>query len=214
MASDTSRVTIDELWIVILDILIGPWSQHHRDINESCDIIRRLAKRANSSGISVCWLGLISKAANRYLEAEGWEQEQVTKLYQLGSRRGKRFLSEYENNLPPYFQLNDFSFLLGMLKEDTKGLPGLGPMKKITALRHIAQGLKSPDDLIIRFLTEPKINHETAAYGYASALPVTRKSLKRSRDETKHLAEGHVRWIVASYEVPKIACEGKNCSCT
>jgi hypothetical protein len=214
MASDTSRVTIDELWIVILGILIGPWSQTHLGIDQSCEFINRLTKRVNSSGIPVRWLDLISKAANRYQEAEGWEREQVTKLFHLGSRRGKRFLSEYDTNLPPYFRLNDFSVLLGMFKEDTKGLPGLGPMKKITALRHIAQGLKcSSDDLMIRFLTEPKVNDEVAAYGYASALPVARKSLKRSRGEAENMADGHVRWIVASYDNPKIACEGRDCSC-
>jgi hypothetical protein len=212
IASDTSRVTIDELWIVILGILTGPWSQS--DLDQSCEFIHRLAKQVNSSGDSVRWLDLISKAAYRYLKAEGWEREQVTKLFRLGSRRGKRFLSEYENSMPPYFQLNDFSVLLGMFQENTEAFPGLGPMEKITVLRHIAQRLRySPDDLIIRFLTVPKINNERAAYGYTSALPVTRKSLKRSRDEAETLANGHVRWIVASYDIPKIACEG-SCSCT
>jgi hypothetical protein len=212
IASDTSRVTIDELWIVILGILIGPWAES--DLDQSCEFIHRLAKQVNSSGESVRWLDLISKAAHRYLEAEGWEREQVTKLLRLGSRRGKRFLSQYENTMPLYFQLNDFSVLLGMFIENTEGFPGLGPMEKITVLRHIAQGLRcSPDDLIIRFLTVPKINDQHAAYGYASALPVTRKSLKRSRDETETLANGHVRWIVASYDIPMIACEG-SCSCT
>jgi hypothetical protein len=62
-------------------------------------------------------------------------------------------------------------------------------------------------------LTVPKINDQRAAYGYASTLPVTRKSLKRSRDETETLANGHVRWIVASYDIPTIACE-ESCSCT
>ncbi|TVY86441.1 hypothetical protein LAWI1_G007669, partial [Lachnellula willkommii] len=205
IACDTSRVSIDELWIVILGILIGPWSQS--DLDPSCEFIHRLAKQVNSSGDSVRWLDLISNAAHRCLEAEGWEKEQVTKLFRLGGRRGKRFLSEYENIMPLYFQLNDFSVLFGMFIENTEGFPGLGPTKKITVLRHIAQRLRcSPDDLIIRFLTVPKINDERAAYGYASALPVTRKSLKRARDETETLANGHVRWIVASYDNPKIAC--------
>lgn len=212
IACDTSRVSIDELWIVILGILIGPWSQS--DLDPSCEFIHRLAKQVNSSGDSVRWLDLISNAAHRYLAAEGWEKEQVTKLFRLGSRRGKRFLSEYENNMPLYFRLNDFSVLFGMFIENTEGFPGLGPTKKITVLRHIAQRLRcSPDDLMIRFLTVPKINDERAAYGYASALPVTRQSHKRARDDTETLANGHVRWIVASYDIPKMACEG-SCSCT
>ncbi|KAM3077388.1 hypothetical protein ACMFMG_006735 [Clarireedia jacksonii] len=213
IASDTSRVTIDELWIVILGILIGHWSQN--DLEQSCEFIHRLAKQVNSSWDSVRWLGLISKAAHKYLEAEGWQREQLTKLFRLGSRRGKLFLCEYPVTLPLYFGLDDFSELLGMFKENTQKFPGLGAMEKITVLRHIAQGLQcSPDDLIIRFLTVPKMNDENATYGYASALPIVRKSVKRSHGETETLANGHVRWIVASYDgSPDMNCEG-TCSCT
>jgi hypothetical protein len=220
LASDTSRISMDEFWMVILGIFVSQWKAVCPGPEKCCKIIQLLADRVDLSAPSLAWLKFLAAAARRYTDARDVQQRQFAKLLGLGMRWCTSFLNDLDHQPPPLFGLGNFSCLLDLIPEMEM---------KIKTLRQIAQGLQAIDsDVIIRYkdASESNIIYGESQHGhgycYASALPPTLASSmdsNRSSSEpaTKRqcnwLAKKHARWIISRTSEPEISCAGSNCGC-
>ncbi|KAM5354121.1 hypothetical protein ACJ41O_000771 [Fusarium nematophilum] len=168
VASDTSRVTMNEFWIVVLGAIVGPWIHYGLSIDEACEFINFLAKRvdATGTGAPVPWLAFMSKAATQYLTSSGLEQQQAMQLFGLGRRRCKHFFSPDNIKFPALFGLTNVAVLRSVVQR-SRSSPGAGFKERIQVLHKIAQSLDCPnEDLIIRYLTEPPPHYETMTFEF------------------------------------------------
>ncbi|KAM5386964.1 hypothetical protein ACJZ2D_000257 [Fusarium nematophilum] len=218
VASDTSRVTMNEFWIVVLGAIVGPWIHYGLSIDEACEFINFLAKRvdATGTGAPVPWLAFMSKAATQYLTSSGLEQQQAMQLFGLGRRRCKHFFSPDNIKFPALFGLTNVAVLRSVVQR-SRSSPGAGFKERIQVLHKIAQSLDCPnEDLIIRYLTEPPPHYETM-YAYASALPASRGSSKKTHSSEANPPLSYTRWIVAStrfrFRFPPPGCDARDCQC-
>lgn len=204
LASDTSRVTMDELWIVILGAMGGKWADEDRSIEQFCELIKVMEQRVGSKKAGFVWLKPLARAALRCADARDIEKQHAVKLFMLGRRRGHRFLSSYADFLTRQLDRNS---LLAMIDDDDdynndyeNRRPGLGSQNLISILRLIAQGLDySAEDLIIRYLCRPMSSSHEPVVAFASVLPEPRGSSKRTHDSGVKPALGHTHWVVAGH---------------
>ncbi|KAM0326760.1 hypothetical protein ACHAQA_006634 [Verticillium albo-atrum] len=80
LASDTSRVTIKELWLVVLGIIISQWSDACPSVEVGCRLLMRLSKLVNNDTTSIAWIKYLAEAADEYLTPHNIDQGQSAKL--------------------------------------------------------------------------------------------------------------------------------------
>lgn len=150
LASDTSRVSMDEFIIVILGMVVSPWLRSFcSDASRCCRLVRLIWSLVESLPIDnnlpdLDWLLILSDAADRYLSATGILSQQYSKLLSLGIRSRTKFLGE---NMPqePAFGLASFSTILSLIRDEKME-------EKIQFLRQIAQSLiPDSEGLIIKY---------------------------------------------------------------
>ncbi|KAJ5432203.1 uncharacterized protein N7458_011359 [Penicillium daleae] len=108
LASDTSRISMDEFWMVILGIFVSQWKAVCPGPEKCCKIIQLLADRVDLSAPSLAWLKFLTAAARRYTDARDVQQRQFAKLLGLGMRWCTSFLNDLDHQPPPLFGLGNF----------------------------------------------------------------------------------------------------------
>lgn len=197
IASDTSRVTMDEFWIVMLGAIVGPWEEDGYDVNEACEFINFVEKRLSLSRRQVPWLGPLSQAASQYLKSSNTAQQQTIKLFGLGRRRCHDFLSTRDQRFPALFGLTNLPLLLRTIHDDCQHTSERGSPQQISVLREFVQGLRcNSQDLIIRYQVEAPTRGGRTGYAYASAYPSSTDSPKRTQYPRLRSLSGHTRWIL------------------
>ncbi|KAK3209884.1 hypothetical protein GRF29_44g966898 [Pseudopithomyces chartarum] len=143
LASTTSRITIQELWIIVLGIFFSQWQSFCPSIERLCGIIIQLSTLVNQPRITIKWLKFLEDAAQEFMNCSDLDRSQSKKLLRLGMRWCSAFLNSAQKNTPNLFGLDQFSTLLSFIK----------PMEeKISILREIATTLRAePQDLLIRY---------------------------------------------------------------
>lgn len=190
LASDTSRISIDDLQMIVLGNIISQWGAACSNKERGCKFIVSLAKLTAEP---VLWLEILAEAAQTFVNSQGMERKYLSKLLRQGGRRYASFLGDYNlQGPPPFFGLSSFTHLLGILSETED---------KVDFLRNVAQGMGAGHhDLVIRYL-RPWRYPETKSYAKreefecASAIPRARRSMKRTHEGAMLEAKGHCRWI-------------------
>jgi hypothetical protein len=213
LASDTSRVTMDEFLVVILGAMVGRLEE---DINimELCIMIREthtlFKSKLGTKPLPDC-LQVAYISALAYLDASPVDSLQREKLFHLGCRRGWKLLSTGGFLLKNLF---DFDSMFSMIEDDHWLPPGVGPQGRITILRNIAQNLDcAAEDIIIRYRTECRGPFLEDTFVFASAIPMPVGSSKRMHDSSTKCPVSHIRWVIANTNVPKEYCSRLNCDC-
>jgi hypothetical protein len=207
IASNTSRISMDEFQIVCLGAFIAQWREVCNNEMRCCDFIIRLREVYQRFSLEQpAWFALIAGAASRVILSSGHLRAQYSKLLKLGSRRCEAFFHESGLTPPPFFGLVHFHVLIKALA-DTK--------ERIRLLRVAAASRKvKANETIIRYRTID--SRFGTRYQYASALPHNRGSCKRSADQLETPSAGHQQFIVGRYLEPKseTTCFGADvCGC-
>ncbi|OAL54742.1 hypothetical protein IQ07DRAFT_583943 [Pyrenochaeta sp. DS3sAY3a] len=118
LASDTSRVSIEEFHIVFLGALVGHWKRICLDEERCCRLIVILRKAYRKIDKDVPqWFNILSNAASLVVDSKGPLQAQYRKLLKLGSRRCTAFLHDPKYEPPAMFGLEYFHVLIRSLKD-------------------------------------------------------------------------------------------------
>ncbi|KAL8741502.1 MAG: hypothetical protein Q9190_005901 [Brigantiaea leucoxantha] len=138
ISSDASRITFEDIWLVVLGSLIPLWERQGSNPREVAEMIC-LMWQSCSDGLAAArqstvrmaaredsWLKFLAAAAKRYLHSTSHEQEFSKRLVGLGQRRSN-LLGHYDRPIP-IFELTDATFVQ-ILKAEAK----------IEHLRHIAR---------------------------------------------------------------------------
>lgn len=191
LSSDTSRISMEDLQIIVLGIVISGWGSECPDEERGCKFIISLARLVDKP---VPWLELLSDAAQTLINSRGVEKKHLSKLFHMGMRRCHSFLTNSNMAVPPFFGLSSCTCLLGILD---------GMDNMIAFMRDIAQHIQA-EDLIIRYRPPGRNSSydpfKSPQYECASACPQTRTSKKRTRGDVLSEPKGHCRWIPLSKE--------------
>ena len=142
LASETSRVSMAELWIVVLGNLVGQWTDISSEKESLCRTIIRLSGLVNQPLVRIVWLNCLAEAATKYTAANSADGQQYRRLFGLGMRLRKPWLNEPSDPTTDIFGLRSFCKLLDIF-DDNEG---------IKVMRQIAETLEAPlEDLVIRY---------------------------------------------------------------
>ena len=204
----TSRITMDELWIVVLGIIISQWEHACADIDRCCKLITLLSTLVNSPSVTVPWLRYLSDAVLRYNGASDVDQRHAARLLGLGMRQCNSFLSPPGVIPPPFFGLSAFSTLTDIVP-DTE--------TQIAFMRRIAEKVCIPSqDLIIRYNGD--MVQMGVIPGLATALPIPSTTYTEGEPVSKRrrrhdVQGGHFRLVHRVFAVEPGSCADSECSC-
>ncbi|KAJ9137738.1 Nitrate reductase (NAD(P)H) [Pleurostoma richardsiae] len=116
VSSETSQVSLDEFWIIVLGIVVSQWDAVCPDVGKCCRFIASLSNLINQPTISVSWLKYLADAAANYTSARSVDRCQAERLLGLGMRRCRSFLNDPELDPPSFFGLGSFPILMSKRK--------------------------------------------------------------------------------------------------
>ncbi|KAK1148253.1 hypothetical protein N8T08_010062 [Aspergillus melleus] len=197
---DFTRVTFQELKLVVLGSLFSSWRVSIRDHSSIAqwfvDIWSLLGKNPGMND-QLPWVAHMVEAAKALLITDDPEREKNSQLVQYGQRRAKSFLVDHPNSvLAPFFGLGNPLTIKG-LSEHTDRDCG------IEYLRYMAKKLSLEDDstFICYTLGTKKSNHGNIIatdVQIATAIPSLRVSRKRGADGSNVSYPVHARWLLAN----------------
>lgn len=204
IASDTSRISIEEFHIVFLGSFVGQWRSICNDEVRCCKFIIRLQDTYNNASSNTpAWFQLLAAAASRVLNASGHLRAQYHKLLKLGSRRCGGFIHDPAMNPPAFFGLENFYNLVrtvGNTEDCIRLLRRAGEARKATA-----------QATVIRYANR----HQRGGFHFASSIPQKRGSYKRSAGQTEVQSAGHQRFATGRHVQGKACCFGDEpCGCS
>jgi hypothetical protein len=194
LTADSSRVSLEQLYQVALGCLSAVWGT---DIPGVVNILIALGSALlepnDQQYLSLTpqhWFWTLFEAAVVSQKSRGQNKEVFAKLNGLGARRAMTFLSSNSWKSERNFGLFKFRTLLPLLK---------GAEARIKLLRHISTSLDvDPNDIFIRYRSD--CSEGISFVTYASALPHSFQTLKRSRDGVQQVVESHIRWTYCPKE--------------
>ena len=207
LASDTSRVSMEEFQIVFLGAFIAEWRRICSDEERCCRLIVRIKKHYRKAEKDTpSWFDILADTASRIIGSSGHLRAQFLKLLKLGSRRCEQFLKDPCYKLPLLFGLEYFHVIV----------QSLGDIEdKIKLLRRAAE-IRNLDynNTIIRYKTERSFKGRDV-YKFASAVPFSRSPYKRSVGQCESLSIGHRRFALGICFQSSSTCigEGLPCGC-
>jgi hypothetical protein len=207
LASDTSRVSMEEFQIVFLGAFIAQSSRICLDEERCCRLIVRIEKHYRKAGKDPpSRLEILANTASRIVESNGPLRTQYLKLLKLGSRRYEQFLKDPCHKLPLFFGLEHFHVLVQSLGDIEDRIKLLRRAAEIRNLDH--------NNTIIRYKTERSFRGDEV-YELASAMPFPRSSRKRSIGQCETFSTGHRRFAFGHCFQSSTTCnvEGVPCSC-
>lgn len=213
VGESSSRLTFQEVFVVVLGCVLSSWGKYGQDIRKSAQFILNLEEvvvkgRSEKGPYRRTWLNYLAEAAEAYLSASGIEQQHLHSLICRGRRRYRNFLAQPDHHRGAFFDMNNINTFLLLIPEMEA---------KISALRHIAQRLSAsdPESLIIRYRVSRKphfldfVNdHLESVWEFATTLRSGPDRRKRKRDPSGDRS-GHIRWILLDGESPYTAANGE-----
>jgi hypothetical protein len=202
LALDTSRISVDQLYQVVLGSLSAHWKSN---VHNVVDFILALHHAVQNNVLAVgeekifnseghiypcleprCWFMALVQAAKLFVCSRDSEKQVLLQLAAFGERRAKLFLCNSQAELKRGFGLTDFHVLFSLLRNHEQ---------RVKILRHCAKRYQvGENDLIIRYqplnICYPRLDSfgnksNPRYYEYASAIARTRKSRKRAHDGTE-----------------------------
>ncbi|KAH7083970.1 hypothetical protein FB567DRAFT_447277 [Paraphoma chrysanthemicola] len=174
IASDTSRISMEEFHVVFLGSFVGQWRSICNDEVRCCRFIISLQETYNNASSNTpAWFQLLAAAASRILNASGHLRAQYHKLLKLGSRRCGGFIHDPAMKPPAFFGLENFYNLVrtvGNTEDCIRLLRRAGEARKTTA-----------QATVIRYANR----HQGGGFHFASSIPQKRGSYKRPADQTE-----------------------------
>jgi hypothetical protein len=201
LAFDTSRISMEEFQVVVLGAVITQSREICPDEMRSCRLIATVNKRYRNAGRKLpSWFIILAEAANRVLGAQGASRSNYLKLLKLGWRRCKSFLNHPGDKTPFFFGLGYYHVLIKLLGN---------PDDRVGLLRRAAKsrGLNA-NETIIRYVHTPTSTASAHVYSFATAVPQTRTSRKRTAEELEISYTGHHRLAVGKYFKVTSSCNG------
>lgn len=199
MTEDGSRLSADDLSKAVLGCVLEGWGSDGEDTLAASKFILDLSEKV-SEALSTdpqrsqailehhCSpLATLAKAASELLSSQGGERRRSLQLIRLG-RRSADFLGPTCSG----FGLLRSGFYLSVQSS---------PNEKISALRRLVKDLNvESEDIFIKYSRRlPETGEEV--WECATALPIPRRSVKRTANRAEKIAEGHCRWIVTQLEL-------------
>ena len=197
LASDTTRISIEQLMFVVLGSTVAAWVTRDQD---PMAVIRCLLSLKRH--LLLCrerpippWLEMIFNVAQEYLDSSGPEQELAKKLLSFGIRKGTAFLLPKGSRTPPP--------LFGMTRIETILACAKTSEEKVRILRCIFERRRLVDsacqnkDILIRYRTPRRSvesHHERDEFTLLSAVALPQYSNKWMQDGAQG-EQKHVRWL-------------------
>ena len=113
LALDTSRVSMDEFWSIVLGAVLSSWGCSRVYLNRCAKFLITISNLVNRPSKTILWLEYLARAAEKCLEVNDSYREKAFKLVWLGMRRSS-FLSDESRTHPPFFGLHRFEILFGL----------------------------------------------------------------------------------------------------
>lgn len=185
IASDTSRITIRELHLIVLGTILAQWNTACPSDERGCNLIISLAKLVDEP---IPWLVLLANASQMFVSSSGLEKRHMSQLLCQGKRRCFSYLNS--GRQPVFFGLASFSTFFSVFHSVEK---------QIEFMRGLARNLtEEPYDLILRYPktnTEPQDHWRPQKFELASAVPRSRSSMKRTHDHVLRTTKNHFRLL-------------------
>ncbi|KAF6815775.1 uncharacterized protein CMUS01_12383, partial [Colletotrichum musicola] len=209
IASTTSRITIEEFWIIALGAVVSGWKPFCPSVEKGFGLISKLSQYVNHPQVTTRWLKHLADAVQSLTSGTEMECLQARKLLRLGTDRCRDFLND-DRHPPLYlFGLCNYKTLLSLI-------PGVE--EKVSILRDIGSTLGAdPETLIIRYSLQDE--QESQPWDsmrqdvVATVLPqvVSQPTYSSDDGEPKHKRQRqekiatHIRWIftVNNIGIPK-----------
>ena len=207
LASETSRITMEEFQVVFLGAVIAQWRQICSDEKRCCKLIACLYERFRiPKKVIPQWFVILANASLRILESDGPIQAQFLKLLKLGGRRCGAFLNDPGYKQPCFLGLEYFHVLIQSL-DDVED--------RINLLRRAAEARKlDHNDVIIRYKQPSRISLiENDSFEFSSAIPYTRSSHKRTIERCEISSFGHQRIAIGRCFKSEFSCADRFLSC-
>lgn len=143
-ASNTSRVSINQLLQVALGSLFYSWGVKPAEFSLAAEVLRLMwhsvSKTNVASELSSSWLCVLADAAGVFLDSSGLEKTECLQLLKTGRRRYTSFFTNDGESRMPMFGLYDCKTFLKILKGDDE---------RIQLLRNIALSIGGNGDSMI-----------------------------------------------------------------
>ena len=206
---DSSRVSMDQLYIIILGSLFSNWGLRLSLLETGVhwfhtlgEILRLadLGKRRDTMLARLGWILHLAGAADAVIESLNVKDAEPFQLLKYGHRRAKKFLTDGSESAP-FFGLKNPCTIAGLKKK-------LDIESGIAYLRQLAQELKlRPSECIIRYM-----EGDGSSHAYATAIPHHRENLGQAKTENGSASQAvHVRWFISKKASAK-SQESKNTS--
>jgi hypothetical protein len=194
LASQASRISIEELHLICLGSVLAGWGEEGADIIAAAEFFVVLWERIQQATIDfknpahyaaseASWLFMLVSASQSILNLKGQGLESALSIVTLGRRKANRFLAELPNHPPPMFGLSAL-FVTNLLSQD----PEYTYPNDVIMMRSIAQQLDlSPEDSLIRVI----VRNRSRYCDFTTALP-HRKCFNSER-------ASHRWWIESSF---------------
>ncbi|GJP93151.1 uncharacterized protein AlacWU_06050 [Aspergillus niger] len=187
---DFTRVTFEELRLVVLGSLFGSWRvsiQDHSLVAQWFVTIGSLLSKLPGIRESLSWMMHLVEAAHALLSTDSHQREINSQLAQYGQRRAKTFLTGQV--LPPFFGLSNPLTIRGLTQDTDKDCG-------IEYLRCMAttMGLENTSAFIC-YTPGPTNTHVEIV----TAIPHAQLSRKRGVDGENVNHPVHARWLLTRY---------------
>ena len=201
LASDTSRITMEEFHIVFLGAIISQWQGWCSDPERCCTLIVRLSECLDDEYPPL--FDMFASAAKKVIKSKGLMKLQNLKLLKLGIRRCKTFFNDSAEHPSEAFGLNNGGILLSVISNSES---------RVAFLRQVAERLRlKPSSSIIKYYpTSGEEEHEP--FAFASTIPLKRRGSEGPIDDHSEAASSHRRWIQGRPSSPENHAVA-NCDC-
>ena len=191
---DSSRVTMNQLYMIILGSLFFNWGLRIPELesgvhwfHELGEMLRRadLGRNRDIMLARFEWILHLAGAADAVIEFLNVEDAEPIQLLKHGHRRAKDFLSDGSGSAP-FFGLSNPCTVAGLKKN-------LDIESGIAYLRQLAQELKlQPSECVISYIENDGYSH-----AYATAIPYHREILEHTKTGNDSDSQAaHVRWFI------------------
>ena len=192
---DFSRISIQQLHIVVLGSIFSAWKVHQRDtllvahwFVSLWGILKQDAGEGALRGLD--WLRYLAEAAKAVLLCSTHSETSGLQLLYYGQRRGKRLLGAPDGVFRPFFGLADELVLAG-LSEDVDEERGIACLR---AAAQISKWLSS-DTFICSDRRPLALCTDVDSRECMTAVPHERRSKKRDADGNILIETVHARWL-------------------
>ena len=188
---ETSRVTVEQLLLVSLGALIGPWIRKISELEIAINFMSHLKQCSfpkDCTKFRTSWLWHLGEQADKYMQTKKERQTELWQLINVGMRRYTSFLPQSPRE---FFGL----------KHPNKLLRTMEPEQRIAFLRYICRKRYSEHTgrMVIQYLFQLPFGPKQYEYALVASSAPSKKVPKRQSDgSVKFPPDCLTRWIQSS----------------